>query len=51
MEDIFKHALVAEGSLLRECDENGGCAYFDAETGERVEEWHPVHCDFPERLN
>jgi hypothetical protein len=47
MEDIFKHALVAEGSLLRECDENGGCAYFDPETGQRVHEWHPVHCDFP----
>jgi hypothetical protein len=46
MKDIFKHALVAEGSLLRECDENGGCAYFDPETGERVDEWHPAHCDF-----
>jgi len=46
MEDICKHALVAEASLLRECGENGGCAYFDPETGQRVDEWHPVDYEY-----
>lgn len=41
MRDIFTHALVADGSLLREVDENGGCAYFDAETRQLEGEWHP----------
>ena len=42
MADIFRHALVAGGSLLRECDENGGCTYLDAETRQWVGGWHPA---------
>lgn len=42
MRDIFRHALVAEGSVLRECDENGGCTYLDAEARQWVGEWHPA---------
>ncbi len=37
--DIFRHASVAQGSLLREVNENGGCAYFDAETRQPEGEW------------
>jgi hypothetical protein len=38
MKVVFKHALVAEGSLLRECDENGDCVYFDPDSGDQVDE-------------
>jgi hypothetical protein len=41
MLDIFTHAMVAQGTLLREPEENGGCTYLDAETGEWSGEWHP----------
>jgi hypothetical protein len=42
MADIFTHGLVAEGTLIRKPDENGGCTYFDAETEDWAGEWHPA---------
>jgi hypothetical protein len=38
---IFSHALVAQGALNRVTNTNGGCIYFDAETGEVSGEWNP----------
>jgi len=39
--DVFRHALVAKGTLIREITENGGCIYFDSETREIWAEWCP----------
>jgi len=41
MSDIFRHALVAQGTLVREPNEDGGCTYFDTQTREWSAEWHP----------
>jgi hypothetical protein len=41
MSDVFRHALVVKGTLLRELTENGGCIYFDSETREIRGEWCP----------
>jgi hypothetical protein len=38
---IFSHALVAQGTLNRVPNTNGGCTYLDAETGEVSGEWNP----------
>jgi hypothetical protein len=38
---IFSHALVAQGTLNRVPNANGGWIYFDAETGEVSGEWNP----------
>jgi hypothetical protein len=41
MRGIFTHALVGQGSVNRVLNLNGGCTYFDAETGEVSGEWNP----------
>jgi hypothetical protein len=38
---IFRYGLVAQGTLNRVPNPNGGCAYLDAETGEFSGEWDP----------
>jgi hypothetical protein len=41
LEGIFRHALVAEGSVTRISNMNGSCVYLDAGTGEVSGEWYP----------
>jgi hypothetical protein len=38
---IFRHGLVAQGTLNRVSNPNGGCTYLDAEMGEVSGEWNP----------
>lgn len=38
---LFRHGMVAAGILLRQPNQNGGCEYFDAESGEFEMEWNP----------
>jgi hypothetical protein len=39
---IFRHGLVARGTLNRVPNSDGGCTYLDAETGEVSGEWNPL---------
>jgi hypothetical protein len=38
---IFRHGLVAQGTLNRVSNPNGGCTYVDSEAGEVSGEWNP----------